>query len=143
MLIWILKILKYQNLMILLSTLNYSNHVVFQESSPVQFIQKVTALNSTEIEVYVTNEYTKYLTEIIRILQDTNLIEQFISTATSIYDDNTAYIIWSRNETLKNFRHLQMSGNMVKKSIQLDEYVIIYIKGGVNTDGMFRLLITS
>ena len=77
--------------------------------------QSITAHSTAEAEVYATNECTKRLTHLQNILRDLNITNILTSLPINIYNDNEAAVKWSRNQTTKGLRHIQMRENAIRE----------------------------
>ena len=79
--------------------------------------QKITARSSCEAEIYATDECVKDLLHLRNIIQDLELESELLHKNTTIYNDNMACVLWSKNTTTKGFlRHLQIRGNAIREA---------------------------
>jgi hypothetical protein len=99
--------------------------------------QSITARSSAEAEIYATDECTKSLLHLSYIVEGFNLITQLMNKPTTIYNDNTACIIWSKSMTTKGLRHLQMRENAVRESVQNGFIETKHCEGKYNLSDMF------
>ena len=99
--------------------------------------QSITARSSAEAEIYATNECTKALLHLSYIVEGFQLTTQLMQKPTTVYNDNSACITWSKSMTTKGLRHLQMRENAVRESIQNGFMVTKHCMGKYNLSDMF------
>jgi hypothetical protein len=78
---------------------------------PLHWISKcqtVTAGSSAEAEIYATSECVKFIIELSQILDSLGVRDIFMSGTTTIFNDNKAYVDWSKFTTTKGLQHIQM-----------------------------------
>ena len=99
--------------------------------------QSITARSSAEAEIYATDECVKSVLHLTNIIKDLELQKEILSETTTIYNDNMATIHWSKNQTSKNIRHLQIRENAVRESVQDKTVTIKHIDGKTNLADIF------
>jgi hypothetical protein len=99
--------------------------------------QSITARSSAEAEIYATDECTKQLIHLSYIIEGLDLTNEFLSTPTPIYNDNSACVCWSKATTTKGLRHIQMRENAIRESVLSDFITIQHIEGKLNLADMF------
>ncbi len=99
--------------------------------------QSITARSSAEAEIYATDECTKSLLHFHYLLQGMNLDKSLMPAPTTIYNDNSACVQWSRNTSTKGLRHIQIRENAVRESVQNNFIKVKHIEGKVNLSDMF------
>jgi hypothetical protein len=107
---------------------------------PVHWVSKhqtITARSSAEAEIYATDECTKCLLHLHQIVDGLHLTDEIMSLPTTIYNDNSACVTWSRNMTTKGLRHIQMRENAVRESFQNGFIIVKHISGKINLSDMF------
>jgi dUTPase/transposase InsO family protein len=107
---------------------------------PVHWVSKrqsITARSSAEAEIYATDECTKCLLHLHQIVDGLDLTTEIMSLPTTIYNDNSACVSWSRNLTTKGLRHIQMRENAVRESFQNGFIIVKHISGKINLSDMF------
>ena len=88
--------------------------------------------NSTEAEIYTTDECVKILHHISSILEEIDLKEEFMSAPIDIYNDNQSSINWAHSMTTKGLRHLQIRENAVREEVQTNFARVKHVSGKVN-----------
>ena len=109
-------------------------------NGPLHWISKrqtITARSTAEAEIYATDECTKNILHIRNILDDLQLLATVCPTATTIYKDNNACVLWSSNMTTKGLRHIQIRENAVRESIINRDVDVTHIAGKLNLSDMF------
>ena len=107
---------------------------------PIHWISKrqtITARSSAEAEIYATDECTKSLMHLSYIVEGFDLLNQLMHKPTTVYNDNSACIIWSKSMTTKGLRHLQMRENAVRESVQNGFITTKHCEGKYNLSDMF------
>ena len=107
---------------------------------PVHWISKrqtITARSSAESEIYATDECTKSLLHLSQLLEGLSLKNTFMSSPTTVYNDNSACIQWSSNMTTKGLRHVQIRENAVRESVLNGFMTVKHIQGKVNLSDLF------
>jgi hypothetical protein len=77
--------------------------------------QTVIAGSSAEEEIYATNECVKFLLELVQIFEFLVVKAIFMPGINNIYNDNQAFVNWSKKCTIKGLRHIQMKENHVRE----------------------------
>ena len=75
--------------------------------------QKITARSSTEAEIYATDECVRDVIYLSQIIADI-----LMDSPTTIYNDNMACVLWSKNRTTRSIRHIQIRENAVHEAVQ-------------------------
>mmetsp|Transcript_12968 Transcript_12968/g.18518 ORF Transcript_12968/g.18518 Transcript_12968/m.18518 type:complete len:610 (-) Transcript_12968:168-1997(-) len=107
---------------------------------PIHWVSKrqsLTARSSAEAEIYATDECTKSLLHLHQLISGLNLQDEIMPSPTTIYNDNTACICWSRNSTTKGLRHIQMRENAVRESVQNKFIDVQHVDGKTNLSDIF------
>jgi deoxyuridine 5'-triphosphate nucleotidohydrolase len=99
--------------------------------------QSITARSSAEAEIYATDECTKALLHLSFIVEGFQLTSQLMQQPTTVYNDNSACITWSKSLTTKGLRHLQMRENAVRESVQNGFIETRHCQGKYNLSDMF------
>ena len=99
--------------------------------------QKVTAASSAEAEIYATDECVKFLLELDQLFTFLDVKHIFMPTTTIIFNDNKACIQWSRKNTTKGLRHIQMRENRVRENVISNFVSIQHIDGKLNLADIF------
>jgi hypothetical protein len=99
--------------------------------------QTITARSSAEAEIYATDECTKCLLQIHQIVDGLHLEKEIMPLPTTVYNDNSACVNWSRNMTTKGLRHIQIRENAVRESYQKGFLVVEHCPGKLNLSDMF------
>jgi len=92
--------------------------------------QRITARSSAEAEIYATDECVKDLIHLKHIITDLNLQNQLLNTKITVYNDNMACVLWSKNTTTKGIRHIQIRENGVRENAHLVD--IRHVAGKLN-----------
>ena len=92
--------------------------------------QRITARSSAEAEIYATDECVKDLIHLKNIITDLNLKNQLLNTKITIYNDNMACVLWSKNTTTKGIRHIQIRENGIRENAHLID--IRHVAGKIN-----------
>jgi hypothetical protein len=109
-------------------------------NGPVHWVSKrqtITARSTAEAEIYATDECTKNILHIRHILNDLLLLPIFCPNETTIYNDNSACVLWSSNMTTKGLRHVQIRENAIRESIQNNTISVQHIAGSINLSDLF------
>jgi hypothetical protein len=107
---------------------------------PIHWVSKrqsITARSSAEAEIYATDECTKCLLHIHQLVDGLNLEKAIMPLPTTIFNDNSACVTWSRNFTTKGLRHIQIRENAVRESYQNGFIIVEHVPGKVNLSDMF------
>jgi deoxyuridine 5'-triphosphate nucleotidohydrolase len=107
---------------------------------PIHWISKrqtITARSSAEAEIYATDECTKCLLNLFQIVDGLHLASDIMPLPTTIYNDNSACVNWSKNTTTKGLRHIQIRENSVRESYQNGFIIVEHISGKKNLSDMF------
>ena len=99
--------------------------------------QSITARSSAEAEIYATDECTKALLHIYYLLEGMDLHTQLMSKTTTVHNDNSACVQWSRNTTTKGLRHIQIRENSFREAVQKHFIKVQHIEGKLNLSDMF------
>jgi hypothetical protein len=99
--------------------------------------QAVTAGSLAEAEIYATDECVKLLLELVQLLEFLNVKHLFMPSVNTIYNDNKAYVSWSKPCTTKGLRHIQMRENRVQENIQSNFVNICHVNGKTNLADIF------
>jgi hypothetical protein len=99
--------------------------------------QSVTAGSSAEAEIYATNEFVKFLLELVQLLDFLGFKDVFMPGTNIIYNDNKACVNWSKRSTTKGFRHIQMRENHVRENVENLFISIEHIGGKQNLADLF------
>ena len=99
--------------------------------------QTVTARSTAEAEVYATDECVKSVAYLKKIVEGFGLLSQLMPTKTTIYNDNSACICWTKNMTTKGLRHIQIRENGVREMVQRGEIDVKHIEGKINIADLF------
>jgi len=120
----------------LFKTRSISGHVITL-FGPVHWTskrQKITARSSCEAEIYATDECVKDLIHLRNIIKDLMLEKELLHKNTTIYNDNMACVLWSKNTTTKGLRHLQIRENAIRET----KFITIeHICGKINPADLF------
>ena len=107
---------------------------------PVHWVSKrqtITARSSAEAEIYATDECTKSLLHLSFIIEGFKLTSELMPSPTTVYNDNSACVNWSKNTSTKGLRHIQIRENAVRESCINGFIVVKHISGKVNLSDMF------
>ena len=107
---------------------------------PVHWVSKrqtITARSSAESEIYATDECTKSLQHLSYIIDGFGLTSELMPSPTTIYNDNSACVNWSKNTTTKGLRHIQIRENAVRESCESGFIVVEHISGKLNLSDLF------
>jgi hypothetical protein len=107
---------------------------------PIHWVSKrqtITARSSAEAEIYATDECTKCLLHIHQIVDGLNLEKEIMPLPTTVYNDNSACVNWSKNTTTKGLRHIQIRENAVRESFQKGFLTVEHCPGKLNLSDMF------
>ena len=99
--------------------------------------QTITARSSAESEIYATDECTKSLLHLSFIVDGFHLTTELMPSPTTVYNDNSACVNWSKNTTTKGLRHIQIRENAVRESCLNGFIEVKHISGKVNLSDMF------
>jgi len=99
--------------------------------------QSVTAGSSAEAEIYATNECVKFLLELAQILEFLDVKNIFMPGVSTIYNDNSACVNWSKLCTSKGLHHIQMKENQIRENIANQFLSIQHIEGKLNLADIF------
>ena len=99
--------------------------------------QKITAASSAEAEIYATDECVKFLLELEQIMSFLGVKQIFMPGTNLVYNDNKACVQWSRNETTKGLRHIQMRENRVRENVVTKFVSILHVEGKKNIADIF------
>jgi hypothetical protein len=99
--------------------------------------QTVTAGSSAEAEIYATDEFVKFLLEIVQLFEFLHIKDIFMPATSIIYNDNQACINWSKQTTTKGLRHIQMKENSVRENVSSNFGQIHHVNGKVNLANLF------
>jgi len=97
--------------------------------------QRITARSSCEAEIYATDECVKDIIHLRNIIHDLNIADKILHDRTTIYNDNMACVLWSKNTRTKGLRYLQIRENTIRKSQNIIE--IQHIARKINPADMF------
>ena len=97
--------------------------------------QKITARSSCEAEIYATDECVKDILHLRNVIKDLGLEEEMLHEKTTIFNDNMACVLWSKNTTTKGLRYLQIRENAIRENKDIIE--IQHIAGKINPADMF------
>jgi len=120
----------------LFKTRSISGHVItlFGPLNWTSKRQKITARSSCEAEIYATDECVKDLLHLRNIIEDLELESELLHKNTTIYNDNMACVLWSKNTTTKGLRHLQIRENAIRET----KFITIeHICGKINPADLF------
>jgi len=121
----------------LFKTRSISGHVITLHG-PVHWSskrQRITARSSCEAEIYATDECVKDILHLRNIVKDLNMTKEILHDKTTIYNDNMACVLWSKNTTTKGLRYLQIRENAIRENQHIIE--IQHIAGKINPADMF------
>ena len=107
---------------------------------PIHWVSKrqtLTARSSAEAEIVATDECTKFLLFLRNLCDDIQISSILFPTTTTIYNDNTACIKWSKNMTTKGLRYIQIRENAVRESVLSKFITIKHIDGKLNIADLF------
>jgi deoxyuridine 5'-triphosphate nucleotidohydrolase len=116
-----------------------SGFIIFL-GGPVHWVSKrqtITARSSAEAEIYATDECTKCLLNLHQIVDGLDLTNDIMTSPTTIYNDNSACVNWTKNMTTKGLRHIQIRENSVRESYQNGFIIVEHIPGKKNLSDMF------
>jgi len=99
--------------------------------------QSVTAGSSAEAEIYATEECVKFLLELAQILEFLDVKNIFMPGVSTIYNDNSACVNWSKRCTSKGLCHIQMKENRIRENIANQFISIQHIEGKLNLADIF------
>jgi hypothetical protein len=100
--------------------------------------QNITARSSAEAEIYATNECTKQPIQLSYIIKSLPLnIPVMTLPSILLYNDNSAYICWSKATTTKGLWHVQIRENAIQESVLSDFITVKHIKGKVIVSDLF------
>jgi hypothetical protein len=123
----------------LFKTRSLSGYLIYL-GGPVHWVSKrqtITARSLAEAEIYATDECTKCLLQIHQIVDSLNLTDNIMPLPTTIFNDNSACVNWSKNMTTKGLRHIQIRENAVCESTQNGFLVVKHCPGKQNLSDMF------
>ena len=109
-------------------------------TGPIHWISKrqsLTARSSAEAEIVATDECTKFLLYLRNVCQDLDILQQIFPTTTTIYNDNSACIKWSKNMTTKGLRYIQIRENAVREAVLSGFISLKHIDGKINVADLF------
>ena len=107
---------------------------------PVHWVAKrqtITARSSAEAEIYATDECVKQLLQLSYILDGLSLLQDIMPSPSTIYNDNSACVCWSKATTRKGLRHIQMRENAIREAVLNDFVTVTHIMGKVNLADLF------
>ena len=107
---------------------------------PVHWVAKrqtITARSSAEAEIYATDECVKQLLQLSYILDGLSLLQDIMPSPSTIYNDNSACVCWSKATTTKGLRHIQMRENAIREAVLNDFVTVTHIMGKVNLADLF------
>jgi deoxyuridine 5'-triphosphate nucleotidohydrolase len=107
---------------------------------PVHWLSKrqsITARSSAEAEIYATDECTKQLIHLSYLIDGLCLTNDLMHPPTTIYNDNSACVCWSKATTTKGLRHIQMRENAIREAVATDFVSVQHIEGKLNLADMF------
>jgi hypothetical protein len=107
---------------------------------PVHWVSKqqaITACSSAEAEIYAADECTKYLLQTHQIVDGLDLTLSIMPLPTTIFNDNSDCINWSKNLTTKGLCHIQICENAVQESTQNRFIIVKHCPGKTNLSNMF------
>jgi len=113
----------------LFKTRSISGHVVTL-FGPLQWTSKRQKIT----ELYATEECAKDLLHLRHIILDLELEEELLHKQTTMYNDNIACVLWSKNTTTKGLRHLQIRENTTRETISI---TIEHICGKIHPEDLF------
>jgi hypothetical protein len=116
------------------SKLALSGFLLFLEG-PVHWVsnrQSITAQSLAKSEIYAMDECTKSLQHLSYIIDGFNLTAKFMPSPTTIYNDNSACVNWSKNTTTKGLRHIQIRENAVRESCVSNFIEVKHISGNLS-----------
>jgi hypothetical protein len=99
--------------------------------------QSITARSSAEAEIYATDECTKQLIHLSYLIEGLELTNDLMHPPTTIYNDNSACVCWSKATTTKGLRHIQMRENAIREAVATDFISVQHIEGKLNLADMF------
>jgi hypothetical protein len=99
--------------------------------------QSVTAGSLAEAKIYATDKCVKFLQELTQILDFLGVKSIFMLGINIIYNDNCAYVQWSKCTTTKGLKHIQMKENHVQENISSKFAIISHVDGKVNLADIF------
>ena len=99
--------------------------------------QSITARSTAESEIYATDTCVKAIIHLSHIIQDLDLKNLLMSKTTKIYNDNMACVQWSKNQTNRNIRHIQIRENATRESVQNKIVEIKHVAGKTNPADIF------
>jgi hypothetical protein len=99
--------------------------------------QSITARSSAESEIYATDECTKSLLHLSFIIDGYGLTSEVMPSPTTVYNDNSACVNWSKNTSTKGLRHIQIRENAVRESCVNGFIEVKHIPGKLNLSDMF------
>ncbi len=99
--------------------------------------QTVTAGSSAEAEIYATNECIKFLLELDQLMDFLLVKNIFMASTNTIFNDNNAFVNWSKNCTTEGLRHIQMRENRVRENVSRKFVQISHVNGKVTLADLF------
>jgi len=72
-----------------------------------------------------------------QILDSLGLLEIFMPTMTTIFNDNNACVNWSKRTTTKGLWHIQIRDNHVRENVESKFIRIAHVGGKVNIADLF------
>ena len=99
--------------------------------------QSITARSTAEAEIYATDECTKYILQLLQILDELPLGKNQPKLLITIFNDNNECLCWNHNVTTKGLRHIQIRENAVRESIQKQKIMVKHIAGNINLSDLF------
>jgi len=109
-------------------------------AGPVDWVSKrqtYTARSSAQAEIGAVDECTKTILQIIHILEDLNIYDNYHDGPVTIFNDNSACVQWSHNMTTKGLRYIQMRENAVRESVQNRTIEVQHVGGKKNPSDIF------
>ena len=123
----------------LFKSCSLSGYVIWY-GGPIHWVSKcqaITARSSAQVEIYATDECTKFLLFLQHISNDFGIKQELFGNPTSIYNDNSACVTWSGNMTTKGLRHIQIRKNAIREVIAANIIQVNHIAGTVNLANLF------